>query len=202
MGSRALNSTMGAQNGKIVVTEEQKKAFSKTSGMDMDTVNKHCSEFLKDHPKGRMTRSEFTKFANIALKNTNKIDMKEMADHIFRMYDTDQNGYVTFIEFMVVYNLINNGTAEQNLEQIFRIFDVNNDGIISLEEMNVLVKNIALMVDNKEGCEDPKVCAKKVFDEMDKDKNGKVTKEEFVSAILNQDQVSKFMALKVIDIFV
>jgi hypothetical protein len=33
---------MGALNGKIVVTEEQLDAFSKTSGMEKKKVKEHC----------------------------------------------------------------------------------------------------------------------------------------------------------------
>ena len=135
-----LDNTMGALNGKIVVTEEQLDAFSKTSGMEREKVNEHCQVFFKNHPKGRMNKNEFTKFAKIALKNSSKINMAVMSEHIFRMYDTDMDGFVTFIEFMVVYNLMLNGNAEDNLWKIFQIFDVNNYGSISFEEMNVLVK--------------------------------------------------------------
>ena len=95
-----------------------------------------------------------------------------------------------------------NGNAEDNLGKIFQIFDVNNDGSISLEEMNVLVKNISVLVENQDGIDKTKECAKRAFKEMDKDKNGVVTRDEFVSAVLNQEDVSKFLALKVIEIFV
>ena len=99
---------MGALNGKIVVTEEQMEVFSKTSGMEKEKVRKHCQEFLRVHPKGRMNKSEFIKFANIALQNSIKINMKGMAK---------QDGLVTFIEFMVVYHIMVNGNAEENTGQ-------------------------------------------------------------------------------------
>ena len=54
-----------------------------------------------------------------------------MADHIFRMYDADQDNYVTFVEFMVVYNILVNGNPKDILHKIFLIFDINNDGVIS-----------------------------------------------------------------------
>eukprot|EP00092_Neocalanus_flemingeri_P018863 GFUD01020426.1.p1 GENE.GFUD01020426.1~~GFUD01020426.1.p1 ORF type:complete len:194 (-),score=66.58 GFUD01020426.1:25-606(-) len=193
---------MGARNGKICVTEEQLDAFIKSSGMEKEKVKKQCQVFCKAHPKGRMKRNEFVDFAQIALKNTRKIDMQVMAEHIFRMYDTDQDGYVTFIEFMVVYNIMVNGNAEENLGKIFLIFDVNNDGIISEEEMNVLVKHICVLIVGLDGFERSKDVANMAFNEMDKDKNGEVTKEEFILAVLEPEKVSKFLALKVIDIFV
>jgi hypothetical protein len=37
---------------------------------------------------------------------------------------------------------------------------------------------------------------------MDKDKDGKVSQEEFVSACMGQQEISKVLALKVVDIFV
>lgn len=37
---------------------------------------------------------------------------------------------------------------------------------------------------------------------MDTDADGKVTQEEFVKACLNQETISKMLALKVIDVFI
>ena len=44
--------------------------------------------------------------------------------------------------------------------------------------------------------------AKTAFAEMDKNKDGKVAKEEFVTAWLGQQEISKMLALKKVDIFV
>ena len=165
---------MGALNGKIVVTEEQMEVFSKTSDMEKEKVRKHCQEFLRVHPKGRMSKNEFIKFANIALHNSRRINMKWMAEHIFWMYDLDQDGFVTFTEFMVVYHIMGNGNAEENLGQIFLIFDVNNDGVITQEEMNVLVRHMSLLVEGDDELDKSDDVAKQAFNEMDKDKNGEV----------------------------
>jgi Ca2+-binding EF-hand superfamily protein len=194
--------TMGALYGKIVVTEEQMDIFSKTSGMEKEKVRKHCQEFLRVHPKGRMSKSEFIKFANIALQNSRKINMKGMAEHIFWMYDLDQDGFVTFIEFMVVYHIMVNGNTEENLGKVFLIFDVNNDGVITQEEMNVLVRHISLLVEGDDEFDKSDDVAKEAFNKMDKDKNGEITKEEFVLTVLDQEKFSKFLTLKVIEIFV
>ena len=44
--------------------------------------------------------------------------------------------------------------------------------------------------------------AKSVFAEMDADKDGKVTVDEFVIACLDKGESSRMLALKVINIFV
>ena len=83
------------------------------------------------------------------------------------------------------------------------MFDVNNDGAISLKEMSKLIKDMYGLLKT----EDPNIAsknlvAKTAFAEMDKDKDGKVTKEEFLKACLGQEEISKMLALKIVDIFV
>jgi Ca2+-binding EF-hand superfamily protein len=77
-------------------------------GMEKEKVRKHCQEFLGIHPKGQMGKNEFIKFANIALGNSRKMKMKGMAKHDFGMYDLDQDGFVTFIELMVINHIMVN----------------------------------------------------------------------------------------------
>ena len=56
--SNLIALTMGALNGKIIVTEDQIDIFSETSGMAKSKVREHCQEFLKLHRKGRMNNEQ------------------------------------------------------------------------------------------------------------------------------------------------
>ena len=119
------------------------------------------------------------------------------------MYDSDKDGFIDFTEFMLVFHIMSNGTVEEVLTKIFRVFDVNGDGVISIKDMNKLIKDMYGLLKT----EDPTIAAKDMiaktaFAEMDKNKDGKVTKEEFVTACLGQQEISKMLALKVINIFV
>lgn len=51
------------------------------------------------------------------------------------MYDSNGDGCIDFLEFMVVLYVMSDGTPEANLKQLFRIFDINNDGCISKKEL-------------------------------------------------------------------
>ena len=119
------------------------------------------------------------------------------------MYDSDKDGFIDFTEFMLVFHIMSNGTVEEVLTKIFRVFDVNGDGVISIKDMNKLIKDMYGLLKT----EDPTIAAKDMiaktaFAEMDKNKDGKVTKEEFVTACLGQQEISKMLALKIVDIFV
>ena len=62
-----------------------------------------------------------------------------MDKHVFRVYDTNNDGFINFVEFMVgrekipnssltfkvVYYVMADGSPEEVLLKIFRIFDIN-----------------------------------------------------------------------------
>eukprot|EP00092_Neocalanus_flemingeri_P083755 GFUD01105134.1.p1 GENE.GFUD01105134.1~~GFUD01105134.1.p1 ORF type:complete len:184 (+),score=68.05 GFUD01105134.1:69-620(+) len=182
---------MGNKNGKIVLTEEIVEELSRSSGIEKKLVKQQCESFLVEHPSGNINKSDFKKFVKMALPNLN---MKKMEANIFRMYDTNQDGNVSMEEFLIVFHVFSNGSAEENLQRIFRIFDVDNNGVISKNELKKLVKDMSSQ------CGDD-VLTDSTFLEMDKDKDGSITSEEFCAAVLAQDKFSKFLAVQVIDMF-
>ena len=68
------------------------------------------------------------------------------------------------------------------------MYDVDGNGWIDLEEMTKLVGSIYKMAGTQQPnqvlCESVKEKAKDVFDKMDIDSDGKVTKEEFTKTCL------------------
>merc|ERR1719187_352966 len=93
--------------------------------------------------------------------------------------------------------------ASKMEKHVFRIYDANSDGTITQKEMTKLIKDMYGLLKT----EDPNIAAKDLvaksaFAEMDKDQDGKVTTAEFISACMGQEEFSKKLALKVIDIFV
>merc|ERR1711931_228833 len=192
--------TMGSKNGKPVLTDDQAQALANSSGLDVVQVREHFDAFVAEHPNGKMKKKDFREMMSKALP---KKDAGKMEKHVFRIYDTNNDGYIDFVEFMVVFYIMSEGSAEEVLGKIFRVFDVNSDGTISNKEMKRLVKDMYGLLK----AEDPnvaadKMIAKSAFAEMDKNEDGKVSLEEFKSACLGREEFSKMLAVKVIDIFV
>ena len=123
-------------------------------------------------------------------------DVDKLTKHIWRMYDTNNDGAIDFRELMLVLYVMSDGTAEQNLKQIFRIFDLNNDGKINHEEMEKITKDLSkLFKEEKNGL------TENIFAEMDTNNDGEISEEEFIQACLSQKKMSKKLTLKIIDIF-
>jgi len=191
---------MGNKNGTPVLRDEDVASLSKTSGLEPMQVREAFNAFVEEHPKGKMKPKDFSEMMTKAMP---KKDASKMQKHVFRIYDSNNDGYIDFIEFMLIFHIMSDGTPEEVLGKIFRVFDVNSDGSITKKEMTRLVKDMYGLIK----AEDPTaqseaLIAKSAFTEMDADGDGKITMEEFISACLSQDELSKLLALKIIDIFV
>jgi len=191
---------MGSKNGKPVLREEDIEALSKSSGLDGTQVKEAFDAFVAEHPNGRMKPKEFRTMMSNALP---KKDASKMEKHVFRVYDTNNDGYIDFVEFMVIFYIMSDGAPEEVLGKIFRVFDVNSDGTITKKELTRLIKDMYGLLKT----EDPNIAAKDLiaksaFAEMDKDEDGKISTDEFITACLSQEEFSKMLAIKVIDIFV
>ena len=129
---------MGSSNGKPVLRPEDVTSLSKSSGLDEAQVKPAFDNFVTEHPDGRMKPKDFREMMEKALPG--KGDAKKMEDHVFRIYDSNNDGYIDFPEFMIIYFLMNEGSPQEVLSRIFRVFDVNGDGTISMKEMKRLIK--------------------------------------------------------------
>jgi len=191
---------MGNKGGKPVLRDQDVVDLSKSSGMDEVQVRDAFNAFVEEHPNGKMKPKDFREMMGKALP---KKDASKMEKHVFRIYDSNNDGVIDFVEFMVIFHIMSDGTPEQVLGKIFRLFDYNSDGSITSKEMKRLIKDMygLIKADDPEAASEEMI-AKSAFAEMDKDADGKVTEKEFLDACMAQEQLSTMLAIKVIDIFV
>jgi len=191
---------MGSKNGKPVITDQQVQDLSRSSGMTEDQVRESFNAFVGEHPNGKMKKKDFTEMMQKALP---KKDANKMTKHVFRIYDENDDGYVDFPEFMVVYTIMSDGTPEEVLTKIFRVFDVNSDGTITKKELKRLIKDMygLLVADGAEN-KSQDMLTSGAFKEMDKDEDGKVSLQEWIDACLGQEEFSKMLALKITETFI
>ena len=155
-------------------------------------------------------------FSKLLQESLPGADTAGLANHIWRIYDTNLDGevktklkfflslssilsfQVDFREFMLALCVMRTGSAEENLKQIFRAFDVNSDGKVERSELGSVAEELSKLGSG----EVKEELVQRAFNEMDADMDGGVTQEEFVSACLQQRVAATSLALKVIDIFV
>ena len=128
---------MGSKNGKPVLREEDIATLTKSSGLDETQVKEAFNSFVQEHPNGKMKPKDFREMMQKALP---KKDASKMEKHVFRIYDSNNDGVIDFTEFMLIFLIMSEGAPEEVLTRIFRVFDVNSDGTITQKEMTKLYR--------------------------------------------------------------
>jgi len=106
-------------------------------------------------------------------------------DHIFRTWDVNKDGNLTFREFIHAMSVTSRGTAAQRAEYLFRLYDINGDQEITIDEFkSVLSLKVRKIELNR---------MQEVFKEMDADGNGALTKEEFVTACARNANLMSYL---------
>ena len=136
-----------------------------------------------------------------ALPDFTDEEAARMEDHLFRIYDPHEQGFIDFHEFMTVFMVLTGDDPRTVLEKMFRIFDVESTGTITNAEMLTLVRDMEKLVKDNVEHETAEELANHAFAEMDKNEDGIVTVDEFVNAILAQEKFSTYLALKIWNIF-
>jgi len=87
---------MGTKNGKPVLRDEDVAAIAKKSGLSEAQIREDFNSFLADHPSGRLNKKEFKKCFTTASGKPGKAT-DTFVNNVFRMFDTDDNGYLSFV---------------------------------------------------------------------------------------------------------
>lgn len=195
---------MGNKHGKHVLGGRYLKDFAETSGMDPSIVQQKFDDFVITNPNGKVSKKHFKMLMSEILP-TIEDKMEKLGNHIFRVYDLNNDGYIDFIELMVVYHVMTGDSFENVLGSIFRLFDENGDATISIKEMQRLIKDLyQLLVANQnpqKGLKSWDKIAMEVFKEMDKNEDKKISMEEFITACLADGGFAKLISDTVVNIF-
>ncbi|XP_025160531.1 neuronal calcium sensor 1-like, partial [Harpegnathos saltator] len=104
---------------------------------------------------------------------------------VFYSFDKDGDGFVSFSDLLDATASIVNGMVDQ-LSWIFGFYDFYGDGCITKREMLVIIFAIYEMVQDAQTIQPAvNIQVDKFFKKMDVDRDGIVTREEFISGCKN-----------------
>jgi len=177
---------------------------------DIDFIKQHTSYddatilemfegFKRDCPEGTMTPEQFgemykkfivsskTQQGNFKLENADKF-----CEHVFRAFDADKSGSVDFKEFMIACYCTSDASDEEKLKLAFKMYDIDGNGTIGEGEMNTILesyvnlKMVASLFELKDQ-------VKSIFGSMDKNRDGALTEQEFLTAAKTNEKLKKIL---------
>jgi len=88
--------------------------------------------FQRQCPDGRITRADFEKIYGTFFPNS---EARGYARHVFRSFDTNDDGTLDFREYIIALHLTSSGKTHLKLEWAFSLFDVDRNGEVSKAEV-------------------------------------------------------------------
>ena len=96
----SLRGLMGAcASAQSLLTEDDIEYIANNTALTREQVEEQYNNFLIKHKDGKISKRSFLSM----IKDCYPSEFSEqLGKHIFRMYDTNKDGYIDFREFMVV----------------------------------------------------------------------------------------------------
>ncbi|CAD5126083.1 DgyrCDS14249 [Dimorphilus gyrociliatus] len=137
-------------------------------------------DFLKDCPNGSLRRDQFEAIYQQFFPHG---DPSKFALAVFNVFDQNKDGVIEFKEFLHALSVTSRGTLDEKLDWAFSLYDLDDDGYIDRLEMISVVEAIHAMVGSflqmPDDDDSPEKRVDKIFDQMDMNRDGKLTKDEF-----------------------
>jgi len=155
-----------------------------------DILNFH-KEFLKDYPKGKLTKADMKKLYK---KTYPTGDPEDAVEELFRVYDMDNSGTMDFREFLAGLGVMSKGNDEGKLRLAFEMYDADRSGYISNGELHNLVQ--AIYKATAYGKYDPKVAntvGEVMFEQLDKNKDNKISLQEFINGAKSDPSIIRMI---------
>ena len=152
--------------------------------------------FTKDCPSGILDKKGF---ADIYSQFFPDGDAGKFAEFVFKTFDKDGDGTINFREFMCALSVTARGDADEKLDWAFSLYDLDDDGFITKEEMTKIVASIYKMVSTSVALPadeaTPEQRVEKIFAAMDKNADGKLTKDEFREGARKDTSIMQALSL-------
>ncbi|KAL7675022.1 hypothetical protein ACOME3_001290 [Neoechinorhynchus agilis] len=182
---------MGSRNSvPLELTSQLVEFLSGSLNCDEKTIWESYERFKKYAPTLKMDKRAFiSRFR----ENHPHSNVTKIAEIVFKYFDSDCSGYVTFSEYFIPNAFIFKADAKQRAGILFDICDSNNDNIVTCVELAQMIEGLSLLRGEFVKKKELDKIAKKLSVEMDCDGNRKITKHEFVYAMLAHKEVKELL---------
>jgi Ca2+-binding EF-hand superfamily protein len=102
---------MGKANSKL--SAEELKQLMDSTHFEKKELQQWYRGFMKDCPNGQLDRAGFQRIYKQFFPFG---DPSTFADYVFKVFDTDNSGYIEFKEFICALSITSRGKLDEKLE--------------------------------------------------------------------------------------
>ncbi|CAF1052275.1 unnamed protein product [Brachionus calyciflorus] len=178
---------------KTELNEKDLKFFSAQTHKSIDEIKDIFNRFMTNNSDGKLSKSEFSTLY-ISFRKESPELLEQITDYVFKAFDTNKNGSIDFYEFIIGYSITSASNLAAKLNYIFDLYDLNDNGVIEREDLISVFSHVQNLTDPEEKIDDVALFAEVIWNDMDKNHDGKVVKSEFTRALLQNDLLVKILS--------
>ncbi|KAA3676617.1 uncharacterized protein DEA37_0008519 [Paragonimus westermani] len=146
----------------------------------------------RDCPSGQLSKKKFIEVYSGFFPDGNA---EEFCTHVFRTFDKDNSGRIDFKEFLLAINITSGGDPEEKLEWAYQMYDIDGNGTIERTEMVEIIRAIYSMLGTDSNMVDlsPEARAEEIFEKMDENGDGVLTRDEFMKGCMEDSQLKAML---------
>jgi len=159
--------------------------FVKQTNFNRQEVDKMLQTFHRvgEFNHGKVNRAQFREFITNVFGVTNEF----MLARIYEFFDDDNNGNVELQEWMTGLSMAFKGTLDERIDYCYTVYDFTGKGNLNKEELFLLLKDCVIKrptdEEPEEGIKDlVEIC----LGLLDIDRDGRISKNDFKTAVHNQ----------------
>jgi Ca2+-binding EF-hand superfamily protein len=121
--------------------------LTQQTGLSKDDIKGILQQFVANNPDGELDMAEFVNLY-MKLRPEKPETLDEISKLVFRAFDADNNGRITFCEFLIAYALTSRSDEKKKLEYAFELYDGDNNGYLDRKELKIVIYGMLDLIVN------------------------------------------------------
>ncbi|CAL8257632.1 unnamed protein product [Boreogadus saida] len=184
------NATSSAISKEILEDLKLNTKFTETE------ICQWYENFQKQCPTGRISPEEFEQIYSRFFPES---DATSYAQHVFRSFDTNDDGTLDFKEYIIALHMTSTGKTTRKLEWAFSLFDVDKNGYITKTEVTEICQAMFKLIpkedlDKLPGDENSaERRADKLWGFFEKKDNERLAEGEFIKGVIDNENAMRLI---------